>query len=128
MFPVRKSLPDIRRIQNELKDRTRVALTRSAPVPVKKIGPCGFGVIHLIIPVGWTKQAHWIGCTVPGDPEMCFSVDVCLLEVSQAFEISSDGETHGKDSDFDYPGNVRHLHSEPNPRPCQVPGREVLEK
>jgi len=75
-----------------------------------------------------TNEKRWVGCTVPVDPGMSFSVDACLLEMSQAFEIQPDRETHGIGSDFDYPGSVRHLHSEPSTSPCQVPCREILEE
>ena len=36
------------------------------------------------------------------------SVDARLLKMSSAFELPSDGETHGRDSDLDHFGRIRH--------------------
>lgn len=74
--------------------------TRTDSVPATQICPRGLGVIHSVIPVEQKKRTHWVGCTVPGDPEMNVSVGACLFKTS-AFKTSSDEKTHGRNSGFD---------------------------
>ena len=70
--------------------------------------PLWVWVIHSMIWVEWTEQTHWIGCTVPDEPGTGCPVDARLIEMSSAFEIPSDGETHGGDSGLRHFGRTRH--------------------
>ena len=56
----------------------------------------------------WVKRTHWIGCVAPDEPGTGCSVDARLLEMPSAFKITSDGETHGRDSDLGHSCRMRH--------------------
>lgn len=116
-------------------------MTRTGPTPNIQISPCGLGELfsHLYAKltvskslltkpqkettvysgaVELTKWTHWIGCTVPDDPEIGRSVDACLFEELSASKMQSDGETYRRGSNSDHPDSNRHLHSGLNLHPC----------